>query len=763
MHRPSVIAALVVAFGSLAAAAPATAQIDVTGCKKFQHQATGFFTEGENHFKLTGAPAQPVIVDCDDVQLVADEVELFKEQNRLVARGHVVYVAAGNRISADRLEFDTKAKTGTFYDANGTAVLGDKVDRSLFGTQEPYAYFYGELIHKLGPKKFRITRGGFTTCVQPTPRWEITSGSVTLTLEEHAILKNSILKVKGVPVMYLPMFYYPIQEDDRATGFLLPLYGNSTYRGQTISNQFFWAINRSQDLTLAHDWFLRTGQGFGGEYRYVASNSSNGTARIYLVDEHAATFTNNGQEITTPDRRSYELRSSVRQSLPLNTRLSAAVDYFSDVTVQQLYHHDLYQSSLSSRLWNISATSSFAGFTVLGAAARSEYFYDAANSTIFGALPRFNFSRTATRLGRAPVLVGGFIDYSNNLRESRLRGEVVSDQNVPKLDMVGTVRVPFPTFSFLTVNSTLTWNGTRYSRSLVEGTPGLSPVPVFREYFSFGSEVAGPSFVRIWRNQEGRRLKHIIEPRVAWHRINPFENGNRILKIDTADFLIGGSTQIRYGVTSRLLIKPAGDDAVSRNLLTASVQQTYYTNEASSQFDPSYSTSFLGRPPSAYSPISISTSFEPVATASITSRIEYDPIISALQNISLGGSFQGPYGDVNGSFSKRRLATGQARFTSDNLVSAGGTVKTRHNTVGASYGFTYDFGRVTMVQQKIHGYYNAQCCGIGFEYQEYNYPVHALSRFLIPQDRRFNISFSLAGIGSFSNFLGAMTGQPTRR
>jgi hypothetical protein len=32
----------------------------------------------------------------------------------------------------------------------------------------------------------------------------------------------------------------------------------------------------------------------------------------------------------------------------------------------------------------------------------------------------------------------------------------------------------------------------------------------------------------------------------------------------------------------------------------------------------------------------------------------------------------------------------------------------------------------------------------------------------IPQDRRFNISFTLAGIGSFSNALGAFGGQQGR-
>ena len=56
-----------------------------------------------------------------------------------------------------------------------------------------------------------------------------------------------------MPVFYLPVFYYPIHKEDRATGFLIPIYGSSTIRGQTLSNAFFWAINRSQDATLYHD------------------------------------------------------------------------------------------------------------------------------------------------------------------------------------------------------------------------------------------------------------------------------------------------------------------------------------------------------------------------------------------------------------------------------------------------------------------------------------------------------------------------------
>jgi hypothetical protein len=57
------------------------------------------------------------------------------------------------------------------------------------------------------------------------------------------------------------------------------------------------------------------------------------------------------------------------------------------------------------------------------------------------------------------------------------------------------------------------------------------------------------------------------------------------------------------------------------------------------------------------------------------------------------------------------------------------------------------------VQQRIGLTYNAQCCGIGFEYQSFNFPN--ATYLLVNQDKRFNITFTLAGIGTFSNLLGA--------
>ena len=45
----------------------------------------------------------------------------------------------------------------------------------------------------------------------------------------------------------------------------------------------------------------------------------------------------------------------------------------------------------------------------------------------------------------------------------------------------------------------------------------------------------------------------------------------------------------------------------------------------------------------------------------------------------------------------------------------------------------------SLINQRYVGFYNAQCCGVQFEYQSFNYPNNP--GYLLPRDRRFNMSF----------------------
>jgi hypothetical protein len=82
-------------------------------------------------------------------------------------------------------------------------------------------------------------------------------------------------------------------------------------------------------------------------------------------------------------------------------------------------------------------------------------------------------------------------------------------------------------------------------------------------------------------------------------------------------------------------------------------------------------------------------------------------------------------------------------------------VHTRDNKYGAIYAFNLDVLTQTLTNQRTSIFYNAQCCGLAFEYQAYHY-----NSLTIPSDHKFFLSFTLAGLGNFSPFNGALGGVP---
>ena len=717
----------------------------------------------ENHWQLTGQ----VEIARDDLRLFAQSVEYFSDTKQLLAAGNVVFTQTGQRIAADRVDFSLDTETGTFFNASGIMGLGVEQRPNSFGAQEPDVYFYGETVEKIGLKRYKVTKGGFTTCVQPSPRWELTSGTVILNLDEYAVLRNSLFKVKGVPVLYLPLFYYPINKEDRATGFLIPQYGVSTVKGQVLGNAFFWAISRSQDATFMHDLFSRTGQGAGGEYRYVAAPGSEGNARVYLLNEHEATYDNaGGTTSTVPGRRSYEIHGSANQAVAAGLRARGRIDYFSNITVQQTYHTNIADASNRSRTITGALTKTWPSYTLTGAYDRSETFFGTTSSTLNGGTPRVTFARAERPLGRSPVYISLNSDYAHLLRETRA-GAAIIDNGLDRLDLLPLVRVPFRRWPFLTVNSSAVWRNTFWTESL-NGTQQIN-TGIARRFLDFQSQLVGPVFARIFDtpgNRYAERFKHSIEPFVNFQWQTPVKEFGRIVKIDGIDTVVGGSTRYNYGLNNRLYAKRAEGSAIAtaREIAGVSINQSYYTNADWSQYDQNYRTSYSGTPPSHLSPLSILARIAPTLQSSGTFRAEYDTQFWAFRSlgadatITLPDRLQSTVG-----WSQKRLIRRLPGFNDpsrlDHFLNQSTLLHTRNNRFGAVYSFNYDARLNSFLQQRIMGYYNAQCCGFSVEYQTFDLSRLG-GRVPVAQDRRFNFSFTLAGIGSFSNFFGALGGNP---
>jgi LPS-assembly protein len=709
---------------------------------------------GKNHVKLTGA----VEAQRGDTKFFADEIESWTDTNRVVATGNVTFSQGGAQISADRADFNTETKLGTFFNATGFASLTSEPKRDMLGGQDADMYFYGDEIEKIGDKKYKIRHGGFTTCLQPTPRWQVTSGTVILHLDHYAYLTNAMLKAKSLPVFYFPVLYYPINKEDRATGFLMPAYGTSTYRGFTLSNAFFWALGRSHDATFMHDWFSKRGYGAGTEYRYVLGPGSQGFFRFYKLNEHESTT--NGQ--TVPASTSYEVRGNATYALGGGWSARGRADYFTSLQAQQLYHTNIYDASRSQRTISGGVSGMLLGLGVNAAYDRSEYFNGPTNSALTGNSPRINVSRGDRPLFGSIVYFSVTGEYADLLRQYK-NGDAVTDNGLRRMEVAPVVRVPFTKLRWVTVNSSATWHGTYWTKSY-DASNAIVAQPITRSFFDLQSRITGPVFNRVWNtpdNGYAEKWKHPVEPFLNLQRVTMVDNFDQIVKLDGLDYTVGGTTRIDYGVNNRMLAKrkggPAGGSA--RDIVSVGITQTYYTNAAASQYDYNYSTSFTSRPPSNFSPIRLAATFSPNERINGTMRAEYDHQAGILQSISASG--QAAVGDwlsFNAGYSQRKLKQNINQvpaYVNDNFLNANVNLRTSSNRVGGMYTFNYDIGRSTLLTSRIVTYYNAQCCGVAFEYQTYNFPGNYLG---INKDRRFNFSFTLAGLGTFSNFFGALGG-----
>ena len=425
--------------------------------------------------------------------------------------------------------------------------------------QETVVYFFGETIEKLGPKKYKITNGGFSTCVQPTPRWDLHAGTVILNVDHYTFLKQAVLTVKGVPMFYLPVLYYPTKKEDRATGFLLPTYGSSSLRGQSIHNAFFWAINRSQDATFLHDWYSKTGQGMGGEYRYNFGGGDDGNIRAYLLNDHTTTTDASGVDQPSENTQSFEIRGSANQLLPGHLRARASVNYFSSIVTSQTFNTNIYDASRNQRAFGGNVVGAWGTYTLNSTIRHSEYFYSTTSSTVSGDWPRVAVSRNERPLLDTPLYFSAGSEYANFVRAATTPG-VESDSSLSRVDFNPQIRYPFKKWQWFTVNTTASWHDTYYSRSLTpksDVAQTITDEPLNRPVFSLQANMLGPLVSRIWDTPENgyaEKFKHAIEPFLNIQRTFNVPNFDRVVILDGTDYYVGGATY-NYGVNNRFYAK----------------------------------------------------------------------------------------------------------------------------------------------------------------------------------------------------------------
>ncbi len=654
----------------------------------------------------------------EDVHITADRVEFWDEEMRVIAEGNVVYEQGDQKIIATRMEADLRTKTGRFFNAHGRA-----------GTD---LYFYGDIIEKESEDTYVIEGGAFTSCAQPTPRWQFTAGKARMKRDHHVALHHTLLKLKSLPIFYAPFLYYPIDEQGRATGFLLPQIGNSSLKGFIINQGFFWAISRSQDATIAYERFSEVGNGASVEYRYVASEGSRGEVSTFFIND------------STSAQREYTLIGSANQDLPGGFRSVARVDYFSSFEFQQSFQENYDRATQRSKRASGTISKSFKQYNL-------RVLFDR-NDTAFGdnvavreVLPQVSLGGRATRIGPTPVLFGFDSEVVSLARSS---GDQIIEYQ--RFDVAPTISYPFTGLSYLTFRTSVTARYTHYTSSQSASGIFNPEEDIDRRYYETAFDMRGPTFARIFDTPENgyaSRFKHVIEPQMVWSYRSRIEDFDLIPKFDGNDY-VPGTNQVAFSLVNRFLAKRLVNGKEQPNpteMLTWVLSQRYFFDANASLYDTQFSTPYFtpDGTPSNYSPITSRVNFKPSRSLTASWNLDYDVNFKAVRSASTAGSFAGAWGSIRGVWTRRNIPDRDIVRSSFRL---GGSVNLRPG-LRANLETSYDWSLKILRHMRAGIEYNVQCCGFLVDYNRYNFGGFR-------EENTFRFGITLANIGSFGTSLG---------
>src|SRR5919112_6313110 len=210
-------------------------------------------------------------------RLQADKVTVYEAENRVVAEGSVVFDQADQqRITGSRGEWNYRTKTGYFVDSTGYT------NSTQDGTR---IYFTADRVERVSLDTIVATNVQVTACDEDVPKWSFHASKTRIKTGDRLYVYSPKLKVKDIPVFYLPYASVSIKPRDRASGFLTPTIGGSGAKGARLSTAYYQTLGRSADITFRSDIYTQRGLGFGADLRTRANSRSYLNFGFYAVKD----------------------------------------------------------------------------------------------------------------------------------------------------------------------------------------------------------------------------------------------------------------------------------------------------------------------------------------------------------------------------------------------------------------------------------------------------------------------------------------------
>jgi LPS-assembly protein len=136
-----------------------------------------------------------------------------------------------------------------------------------------------------GENKKRFSNASFTSCEVGNDDWFIKSNEIKIDNEAKTVqASNARIVFKGVPVLYSPSVSFPYA-GQRKTGFLSPLWGQTSRSGFELYTPYYVNIAPNRDATIASRLLSKRGLQAQGEVRYLEQSYSGIASFEYLAND----------------------------------------------------------------------------------------------------------------------------------------------------------------------------------------------------------------------------------------------------------------------------------------------------------------------------------------------------------------------------------------------------------------------------------------------------------------------------------------------
>src|ERR1043165_2685806 len=573
-------------------------------------------------------------------RLQADKVTVYEAENRIVAEGSVVFDQADiQRITGSQAEWNYRTKTGYFINSTGYT------NQTQDGTR---VYFTADRVERISLDTIIVTNAQLTACDEDVPKWSFHASKAKIKTGDRVRIYSPKLKIKDIPVFYLPYASVSIKPRDRASGFLTPTFGGSGAKGMRLSTAYYQTLGRSADFTFRSDIYTSRGLGFGGDLRTRANSRSFLDTGFYAVKDR---IFGPAADAAHPNQGGSSFYVDGVHYFPNGFTAAADVNITSNLAFRQVFSDNIQQAISPEETSQVFVNKdhnedsfNFLARTQVTPLPNARIRIRQLPSISIDKRPTivsflktlplyFSFSGAADGVSRKET-VEDSVQFVSDVGGN----PIITPSIVQRLDLNPRFELPL-NFDGWTVTASGNGRVTFYSNSLDPNTRDVLSRNLTRSYGEFELDVRPPAFARDFHRGGKFFFRHVIEPYVVYRKLSGINNFDRIILFDYTD-AIADTNEIEFGIANRFFTRRSTENVNNESLretegetrpllssqpyeaLTITVRGKYFfdpffggaliTNERNQFYPINTLSGFVyGGVPRRFSPVNVDTRYRP--------------------------------------------------------------------------------------------------------------------------------------------------------